>query len=193
MRSQTSIFAALSALALLAAPARATFVYELSGQITDAEALAFAVINGNLLSSNPEPGDLPLPYTATLEVDGGTGLGTIGFDFGGSFTSPTRSYTFDIAVDGLPVSVETNDAILLEIVDSPTAFDSTAFELTLNKTTGVGSWNWSQSGAVPTSPPGDRSAAATITGAQLVVPEPAAAVLAGLALAFASRRSSRRT
>ena len=181
---------AVLAAALAAPPARAAnpLAYELAGQITDAEALTFAVINGNRLSSNPEPGDLPLAYTATLAVPGGVGSAGVDFSFSGSFTSPNRAYTFDIDLVGFPVDVLVDDAGTLQLVDSLFVDDNVAFNLTLDKATGLGTWDWFEGSVVPSRPPRDRSAAATSGVARLVIPEPAASVLAMVALAGLSRR-----
>jgi hypothetical protein len=174
--------------ALCVAPAAATTtIVEVSGQITSAEALTFAVLNGNLLSSNPEPGDLPLGYTGVLTID--DTAQTALFEFEGSFTSPTRSYVFDVATGDIFAGITTNTATDIVINDAFADFD---FDLALDLTTGTGNFSWFDAGAVPSSPPGDRSAVATITSA-VVIPEPASALLLGCAtLMIGLRRNTRR-
>jgi hypothetical protein len=169
----TSTLAAAGVLATLSpALAVAQDVYTLTGQITDAEALAFSVLNGNLLNANPQSGDLPLGYTATLTIDDTANEAT--FDFGGGFTSPTRAYTFDVSVSGLEAGL-TDTPTALTITDVFADFD---FSLSLDKTTGLGSFSWLAPGAVPTSPAGDRSAEGTIASFTFV-PEPSTALLLG--------------
>ncbi|MEN1678559.1 MAG: hypothetical protein AAGJ46_03130 [Planctomycetota bacterium] len=173
-----------------AAASHAFQVYTLSGQITDAEALTFAVINGNLLASNPEPGDLPLSYTGTLELPtGDAGSSTATLRFSGSFTSPTRSYVFDVAEVDLPVEVLQNDAQTLSIVDSFLDFDDRSIDLMLDKTTGIGTWSWRDGSGVPTSPVMPRSAEASIASFSFI-PEPCGLAMA-LPVALAALRRRR--
>ncbi|MEM9352277.1 MAG: PEP-CTERM sorting domain-containing protein [Planctomycetota bacterium] len=162
-------------------------VYELSGQITDAEALTFVVINTVLRSSNPEPNDLPLSYTATLTVPDTTGETTVDFEFSGSFSSSTRAYTFDVGGADIPVSILSNDGSQLQITDSLLASDSLGLEVTLNKASRTGTWSWLDAGRVPVSPALDQTATATISSASFV-PEPGTLALAALACCAALRR-----
>ena len=182
----TPTLVASSAIAALAATASAQpIVYGLSGIITDADNLTFAVINGNLLSQNPQPSDLPLPFTGTLTIDTGGGFAQLQLE--GSFTSPTRSYTFDVAtpniIDGLDILA----------LDGPVSFSDTfdgfEFDLALSASTGVGSFSLVDIAAVPTSPPQDVAVAATITGVELLqVPTPGALSIALASVAFGVRR-----
>ncbi len=172
------------ALALCAASsAQAVEIYHFTGQHTDAENLAFAVINGDLVASNPEPGDLPLDYEGILTID--DAAMTADFEFEGSFSSSMRSYNWNIRVGDLFGGITQNDATTLRIEDVFADFD---FSLELDKTTGTGSWSWLDPGSVPSDPPADRSADSTIE-TTVFVPEPATAGLlaAGLA-ALALRR-----
>ena len=168
-----------------ASRARAIEIYGFTGELSDAENLTFAVINGNLVSSNPEPGDLPLDYTATLTIDD-VAMSAV-FEFEGSFSSPTRSYTWDIEVGDLFPGITVDDATTLQIDDVFTDFD---FSLLLDKTTGTGSWSWLDEGSVPSDPPADRSADGSIETTTFV-PEPATALLLAAGLAGLARRPGR--
>ncbi len=168
-----------------ASSARAIEIYGFTGELSDAENLTFAVINGNLVSSNPEPGDLPLDYTATLTIDD-VAMSAV-FEFEGSFSSPTRSYTWDIEVGDLFPGITVDDATTLQIDDVFTDFD---FSLLLDKTTGTGSWSWLDEGSVPSDPPADRSADGSIETTTFV-PEPATALLLAAGLAGLARRPGR--
>lgn len=175
-------FAALACLAacpLVAAGQQ--YRWEVSGSLTDAENLAFAVRNRVLENSSPEPGDLPLPFTGVFELN--TGQQTASFTFEGGFTSPTRSYTFDVPVGGLFDGFRILDLNngRLQIDDAFADFD---FSLTIAGS-GFGSFSWSDPGAVPSSPPADRSAEGTITDSTftiVVIPEPASATIAACVL-----------
>lgn len=163
-------------------------VYTLTGQITAAEALAFSVFNGSLQSSSPQAGDLPLDYTATLELPSNQpGSSGATLRFSGAFSSPGRSYTFDVAEVDLPVEVLVNDAQTLSIVDSFLDFDDRSIDLMLDKETGLGGWSWRDGSGVPTTPVMPRSAEATITGFSFV-PEPGGAALLLAAGLVAPRR-----
>ncbi|MEM1423028.1 MAG: hypothetical protein AAGH64_03395 [Planctomycetota bacterium] len=160
-------------------------VYGLTGLITDAENLAFSVINGNPLSQNPQPGDLPLPFTGTLTID--TASGSAQLQFGGAFTSPTRSYVFDVTTPNIIGGLDT-PAFGTPIVFSD-AFDAFDFELAFPQGTGPGSFTFLDPGAVPTSPPQDVSVEASITGVEVLqVPTPGASLIALSAVALGARR-----
>lgn len=177
---------AVAALAAAGSAAQAQLIYAVQGQLTGGENLAFAVINGNLLASNPEPGDFLLPFSGFLTIDL---PGTVTFEFGGSFTSPNRSYTFDVftpnVVDGLE-AITPNNVIINDV------FDGFDFELALNIPGETGTFSFFEPGVVPTNPAGNRSAQGFFTDVELVqVPAaPTAVALAGVGL-IASRRRTR--
>ncbi|MGP1273235.1 MAG: hypothetical protein ACTS22_07865 [Phycisphaerales bacterium] len=154
--------------------------FDLTGTLTQAQNLAFAVINGQVRFSAPEPGDLPLFVTGTLVANGPEPS----FFLQGSFTSPTRAYTFDVFVDDFAdnLTVTQNTIVVSE------ATDSLVFDLVINRRTGTGSFSYSETvlaGGVEVV----RSASGTI-GSATPVPAPAAGglLLAGSGLALRRRR-----
>lgn len=136
-------------------------VYRVAGELTEAENLTFAVLNGRLLTSAPEPGDLPLPFTGTLTVneDAGTAI----FAFGGRFVSPTRSYTFDIETP----NVFGGAALDHSSVSVADVFADFVFSLDISEATQSGSFSFVDPGRVPTSPPLDVSAIGVITSVEV--------------------------
>lgn len=178
--------AALLTIVFAASFAEATRVeWEFGGQITDAENLTFAIINGVPRSQNPEPSDLPLPYTGTLVVD--TGLALAELTFEGSFTSPTRSYSFDITSPNAFGGFEVLDLQTgrVQISDQFAGFDLSI----VIAGTGRGEFSFRDPGAVPTSPAEDVFATGFIQGATFtVIPEPMSVVLAGVSVLCLTRR-----
>lgn len=158
----TTIKSVLIALVSSTAVAQVT-TYEIAGQLTDAQNLTFAVINGNLLSANPQPGDLPLTFSGSLVVD--ESAQTAVFEFGGSFTSPTRAYTFDVISDNIFAGVaETTTSGV-----SVTFFDTDVeIVVDIDSVTQTGSFNYTQFGAVPTSPPQSVFADGVVTSVSVV-------------------------
>ena len=160
------------ALSLAAATASAQpLVYEFEGIINDAQNLTFAVFNGNLLSQNPQAGDLPLPFTGTFTLDTLNGFAQL--QISGSFNSPTRAYTFDVVtpnvIDGLDI-LDLNGPVSFS--DAFADFD---FELAFTSRSGVGSFSLTLPGVVPTKAPQDIVVNASITDVTIVssaTPEP---------------------
>ncbi len=139
----------------------------LTGTLTDAEFLTFAIVNGNLLGVNPQPGDLPLAYEAILRVDDSTGDAQ--FMFSGEFDSANRSYNYAISFSGFFADTTvTGDAISVSHVTP-----SLEFDLTLDLLTGNGSWQWLAPDSVATFPSQDRFAVANVA-TTTVVPVPPA-------------------
>lgn len=145
------------------AASAAPLVYEVEGVLTEAENLAFAVINGQLLSSAPEAGDLPLGFTGTFTIDTAGGFAALSFE--GSFASPTRSYTFDVTtpnvIDGLSVLA------LAGPVEFDDVFDGFDFETAFTSNAGVGTFRYRVPNGVPSDPPRDIVAEGVFTDIRL--------------------------
>lgn len=152
--------------------------FDLTGTLTQGQNLAFAVFNGDVRFQAPEPGDLPLFVSGALVVGGDEPS----FELSGSFTSPTRSYVFDVFVDGFEdgLTVTPNTVV---IADSADGF---AFDLVINRQTGTGSFSYSETvvaGGVELT----RVAVGTISAA-VPVPSPGSGALALAASGLVLRR-----
>lgn len=183
-----AVLACLTASPLVAAGQQ--YRWDVEGLLTEADALTFAVINGSLQSSNPEPNDLPLAFTGTLELDFSQQTGS--FEFEGDFVSPSRSYTFDVFVGDVfgGFSILNLGTGLVQIDDDFADFD---FALTI-ASSGFGEFAWSDPDGLPTSPPSARTAEGTILSSTFtIIPEPSTAALAiGVSLAAICGPRSRR-
>lgn len=163
--------------------AHPTLVLELEGLIESAEHLACAVVNGRLVSSSPRPDDLPVPFAATLSISPVRRYAR--FNLSGSFARPTRSYTFFKTIDNVYAGLDLSAAPVLRIENVFAALD---FELTLDLAAGIGSFDWRQAGAVPTSPARDARASGLITAARFVATPGVGRALAALGLAPSALR-----
>lgn len=181
-----SALVAGGAIAALAGTASAQpIVYGLSGIITDADNLTFSVFNGSLLNQNPQPSDLPLPFTGTLTIDTSNSFAQL--RIAGSFTSPTRSYVFDVETPSIIGGLELLD--LGGPVSFGDAFSGFDFDLALSANTGFGAFSFVDPGAVPSVPPQDIVVDATITGVEVLqVPTPGALGVAMGAVTIGVRR-----
>ena len=159
----TSLIATVGA-ALAVAPAAAQVTtYELAGEITSASNLTFAVFNGTLLSSNPQAGDLPLSFTGTLVVDETNE--TAVFEFGGSFTSPTRAYTFDVVSDNVFAGVVNADQNGANVTF---AGDDLVLSVAFNVAAEGGSFTYTAFDAVPIIPADNVTASGLITSVNVI-------------------------
>lgn len=155
----------ICSLALWASAANAApKIYALDGSLGNAQGLTFAVFNGNLVSANPQPNDLPLNIGGRLVVD--DELGTASFEFFGGFFSPNRSYTFDPFIDNLGPGLVTlnDDQVVIEDV-----FANFDFSLDIDLQTGTGTFAWVQPGGIPSNPPQDRFAFGSLTVNSILV------------------------
>lgn len=159
------------------AVAPASVVIEMHGVIETAENLTYAVVNRKLIASNPRAEDLPLAFAGRLILNPARRYAR--FNFSGSFASSRRAYTFYKTIDNLYAGLDLGDAPVIRIEDVFTGFD---FSLALDLASAIGSLEWRQPGAVPTSPARDSSASALITGARVAATPGASAALAALGL-----------
>ena len=139
----------VAACLLMSSTSEATRVeWQLAGQLTNAQNLTIAVINGNLVSQNAQPGDLPLAYTGELVRDSAAQFAQLTLE--GAFTSPGRSYSFDIATPNVFDGFEVLDlgAGRVQISDAFAGFD---FEIVIAGT-GVGQFSFVAPGVIPPSP-----------------------------------------
>ena len=168
----------------LGGPALASVVvFEVTGRITDAQNLVFAVVGGNPVAQGPLPGDLPLNFTGELVVDNLADL--ITFQFEGSFVSPDRSYAFNISTPNLAgglTFLDLNGGVGIQDV-----YDDFDFQLSIGAATGRGSFSFLSPGGVPSSPAQDVFATGVIDTVT-VVPTPGAAALLGVGLSLAGIR-----
>lgn len=182
-RKRTSA-AAITLLGFGSAPALAEpTIYQISGIVTEAENLAFSIINGNPLFQFPEPSQLPIPFSGTFTVDNAGGFAQL--DIGGSFSEPGASVTWDVATPNVIGGLEVLD--FSGPVQFADAFDDFDFQIALTASSGVGSFSFRDPGAVPTSPGQDVFVSGTITSVN-VVPPPATIALAGAGLFFSGTR-----
>ena len=94
-------------------------------------------------------------------IDIDTAGGTATCSFGGSFSSPTRSYTFDVTtpnlIDGLDILA------LSGPVEFDDVFDGFDFEAAFTSNSGGGTFSYRLPGGVPSDPPLDVSAVGVLT------------------------------
>lgn len=169
-------------------PSVAQIVYELSGIITAAENLTFAVVNGRLLSQNPQPGDLPLAFNGVFTIDTASSFAQL--EINGSFSSATRAFTFDVVTPNVITGLDVLD--LQGPVSFSDRFDAFDFDITFSSRTGFGEFVFVNPGVVSSSPAQDVVLRATITDVtRIAVPAPGSTAMALLGSVVAFRRKRR--
>ncbi|MEM9374475.1 MAG: hypothetical protein AAGA55_12605 [Planctomycetota bacterium] len=187
MATQRKLSRILTALSVISIAGTTTLaepiVYEIVGLVTEAENLAFGVLNGSPLFQFPDSDQLPIGFEGTFAVDTANSFAQL--QIGGSFSEPGTSVTWDLATPNVAEGIDILD--LTGPVQFVDVFDDFDFEIAFSANTGAGAFSFRNPGVVPTSPSEDVFVSGVITSVN-AVPTPASFALAGAGLLLAGVR-----